>query len=406
MKAFQKYIGASVMIAVQAPSAFADDITDFFKNGDAGLDLRYRLEAVDQDGLTENATASTLLTKLWFKTANVNGFSGHLEATNVAAIGGAAYNSTVNGKSAYPVVPDPTGTEVNQAWASYKSDAFEVRAGRQGINFDDQRFIGTVGWRQNDQTYDSAAATVTTAKGVSATYAYVWNVNRIFGNDHPLGNLHGDTHLFNASYAGWSYGKLTAYGYLLDFDAPGAAGLSSKTLGIRFAGSAKLSDLVSLGYQIEYARQSDHGANPADYAADFWHVGASVSGKGLMAGLDYELLGADSGAAFQTPLATLHKFNGWADKFLSTPVAGLKDIYATLGYKVPGDAAFSGTSLLAVYHEFKSDTGDTDYGSEWDFQVEKQVTSYLTLTAKAAFYNADGFATDTTKFWLVAAARF
>ena len=31
--------------------------------------------------------------------------------------------------------------------------------------------------------------------------------------------------------------------------------------------------------------------------------------------------------ALQTPLATLHKFNGWADLFLTTPNAGLEDAY-------------------------------------------------------------------------------
>ena len=30
-------------------------------------------------------------------------------------------------------------------------------------------------------------------------------------------------------------------------------------------------------------------------------------------------------AGFNTPLATLHAFNGWADRFLTTPVKGLAD---------------------------------------------------------------------------------
>ena len=43
----------------------------------------------------------------------------------------------------------------------------------------------------------------------------------------------------------------------------------------------------------------------------------------------YEVLeGAPTGGlAFVTPLATLHKFQGWADKFLATPASGIEDAY-------------------------------------------------------------------------------
>ena len=45
--------------------------------------------------------------------------------------------------------------------------------------------------------------------------------------------------------------------------------------------------------------------------------------------------GADKGApftSFQTLLATLHKFQGWADKFLTTPPNGIRDLYGSAGY--------------------------------------------------------------------------
>ena len=48
--------------------------------------------------------------------------------------------------------------------------------------------------------------------------------------------------------------------------------------------------------------------------------------------LGYEELGSNAGLyGLQTPLATLHAFNGWADKFLVTPV-DIPDVAAfTLG---------------------------------------------------------------------------
>lgn len=402
-------IGASLLLSTSliTPAVAAGEATDlssFFKDGSVGLNLRYRYEAVDQDGFALDATAATLRTKLTYKTATWGGFSGFLEFENSVVAGSGQYNSTVNGKAQYPVIADPEHTELNQAYLAYKGDMFGFKVGRQGVNLDDLRFIGTVGWRQNDQTLDSATVSVTPTEGLNASYTYVWNVNRIFGRDHPAGDFDSNSHLINASYKLGAYGKLTAYGYLLDFDN---AGLSSATYGARFAGASKVSESVKLGYTLEYAQQSDYGDNPADYSAPFMHFGTSVSVAGFTFGADYELLGSDGGAvSFKTPLATLHKFNGWADKFLATPAAGLEDLYFTAAYKVPGKTGLGGLLIKGIYHDFKSDDGGLDYGSEIDVLVSKKLTSYLTASVKAAFYNADSFATDTDKIWVTLMAKF
>jgi len=163
---------------------------------------------------------------------------------------------------------------------------------------------------------------------------------------------------------------------------------------------------MKVGYEIEYANQKDYKDNPSDYSADYWHAGLNASTGGFTVGFDYELLGSDNGTSFKTPLATLHKFNGWADKFLGTPANGLRDIFATASYKVQGEGAMKGMLLKAVYHDFKSDVGDLDYGTELDLLISKKLTKYLTASVKAAFYNSDGFATDTDKIWFTLAAKF
>lgn len=398
------------LAALMAPTAVsaeeAESFADFWKKGDAGLDFRYRLETVDQDGFDKNATASTLLTKLWYKTANVNGFSGYLEMTNTSVIGKETYNNTVNGNSTRPVVADPDTTELNQAYLQYSGDMGTVRFGRQGVNLDNQRFIGTVGFRQNDQTYDAAAAIVTPSENITAIYGYVWNVNRIFGGDHPYGDLDTNTHLLNLSYSGFSAGKLTAYSYLVDLNDEAVFGLSSATFGVRFAGKKAVSQSVKLGYEIEYASQADYKDSPLEYKADYWNAGGSLSTGGLTLGVGYEKLGSDNGVSFKTPLATLHKFNGWADKFLTTPADGLQDFNASAAYKVPGNEGLGGTLFKVIYHDFKSDVGDTDYGSEWDLLISKKLNKTFTASVKAAFYKADGFATDTDKVWFTLAAKF
>lgn len=269
-KAPHKY--AVSLIALMASTAVygedAQGFEDFFKKGDAGLDFRYRLELVDQDGFSKKATASTLLTKIWYRTATVNGFSGYIEGTNTTVVGHDTFNSTVNGNKTRPVVADPETTEFNQAYLQYAGDKGLARIGRMGMNLDNQRFVGTVGFRQNDQTYDAALMVLTPTKDITATYSYVWNVNRIFGEDHPLGNLDTNTHAINLSYNGFGFGKLSAYGYFIDLNDAPAFGLSSSTIGVRFAGKTGAAENMKVGYEFEYAKQKDLADNPADYSAD------------------------------------------------------------------------------------------------------------------------------------------
>lgn len=393
--------GATMVTAKEVSS-----LSEAFAEGDASLFLRYRLELVDQNGFDRNATASTLLSKLSYKTATFKGFSGHIEGTHTAIVGADTFSSTVNGNVTRPVVADPELTELNQAFLSYQGKGFAAKVGRQGINLDNQRFVGTVGFRQNDQTYDSILLSSTPTKGVTATYAYAWNVNRIFGNDHPLGDFDANIQMLNGSYKASKFGKLTAYAYLIDINDAPAFGLSSKTFGVRFAGKQSVSDSMTLGYELEYAKQSDYKANPADYSADYYHLAATLSNGGVTVSAGYEVLGSDNGVSFKTPLATLHKFNGWADKFLGTPAAGLQDFYASAAYKVPGQGPLGGLLLKAVYHDFGADVGGADYGTELDLLVSKKVSKHLTASVKAAFYSADTHATDTDKIWFTLQAKF
>ena len=47
------------------------------------------------------------------------------------------------------MVADPDGTEINQALLRYDHTKGNAVVGRQRINLDNQRFIGSVAWRQN-----------------------------------------------------------------------------------------------------------------------------------------------------------------------------------------------------------------------------------------------------------------
>ena len=84
------------------------------------------------------------------------------------------YNDTnaSNGVEPYSVVADPENIELNRAQFQYKTKALTVTGGRQRINIDDQRFVGSVGWRQNEQTFDALTGEATIGPvAFNATYS-------------------------------------------------------------------------------------------------------------------------------------------------------------------------------------------------------------------------------------------
>ncbi len=369
-------------------------------------DIRYRLELVDQDGLAEEAAASTLRVRAGVKTAEWQGFSAVVEGEAIAVLGETSYNDTVNGKTAYPVVADPSDILLNQAYLRWRPKAeLELVGGRQAVNFDNQRWIGSVGWRQNDQTLDAVRITARPVKGASLDYLYAWRVNRVFGPDSPQG-IWRDTeiHGFRAAQTIKNVGTLSAYGYWLE--VPSQPSSSSRTVGVRMAGELPVGGKSTFLYTAEYARQHDHGTNPRRFSLDYWlfEPGVKVGPASFKVG--YERLEGNGTVGLQTPLATLHAFNGWADKFLTTPANGLRDAYLDASYKVPGMGALAGLTLRAAWHDYGSTVGGIAYGREWNALASYPLDKRFTLTAKLARYEADAFATDTTKLWFQVEAKF
>lgn len=371
----------------------------FLGEGKAQLSFRYRLETVDQDGMAENARASTLKTRLTYKTPAENNIQLLLEADNVLRLGGALYsdgNTTVPG---YPVVADPTGTEINQAYLKLTPAAASTFSlGRQRIHFDDQRFIGRVAWRQNEQTYDAVTAGFDLARGTTLALGYLWNINRIFGPDGgaQAADWACQCYVLNLSAPIWEGGKLVMFAYELDIED--AISQANRTLGFRVTGVRKPTEKSELGYLFSYASQTDTGMNAVDYRASYFHARVDFRHGEIKGRAGLELLGGDnavSGSQFVSPLATLHAFNGWADKFLGIPDAGLRDFY--LGVDLP----VSGATASIVWHRFTADDGGANYGTEWNLSIAKELKKGLSVLGKLADFDSEGFATDTTKAWLM-----
>lgn len=393
----------TALFLLLAGSAYAENtFKEALLEGTPYIDARYRFEFVEQDGFAEDAEASTLRTRFGYKTEKYKDFSAVLEFENITQIGDDDYNDTLNGRTTFPVVADVENTEVNQAFLNYSGiPETWVKFGRQVITLDGHRFIGHVGWRQNNQTFD---AVTLTNKGIPDTilkYGYINGVNRIFGDDSPIGDWDSDSHFFNFSNESTPLGKIVAYSYLLDFETS-APGASSQSYGVSLTGKQKVTDDLAVKYHGEYAYQMDYGPNTTDYDADYYHVSGGLSCHGFTATVGYEVLGSDDGmVGFSTPLATLHKWNGWADVFLATPSTGLEDFYVDLTYKVKGiegDLAFFNGLLAKVqYHDFSADEGGMDYGTEWGVYVKQPINKHVYAELKYADYEADGFASDRKK---------
>lgn len=385
--------------AAQAESTWADDLAGMVSEGKVNFDFRYRYEAVDQDSFDENAGASTLRSRLSYTSATLNGVSFMTEFDNVSAIGPEDYNSTVNGNTEYPVVADPTGTDINQAYLKYAGKQAAGIYGRQRILHSNQRFIGGVAWRQNEQTFDGFRATWNQPGTFKLDYSYVYNVNRIFGPDDGANpaDLHGQNHFLYGDWNPAKDHKIAGFAYLLDFDtqsgypAAKTADNSSNTVGIEYNGNLNL-----LKLHAAWATQSDAGNSTLDYDADYYVIDISgkVAALTLVAG--YEVLGAGGGVGFKTPLATLHKFQGWADKFLSTPGDGIKDFY------VAAKGAVGPVKLSAIYHDFNADDGNASFGQEIDLAGTWAVNKRFTTELKYADFSTDNPARfdDTSKAWI------
>lgn len=384
-------------LAEEAPPS-PTSLTEMFTMGKAALDFRYRFEHVEQEGFDKDAAASTLRSRLTYSSAEYRGFSLLTEFDNVSTVGKDNYNSTANGNTQYPVVADPEGTDFNQAWLKYSYENTSGTYGRQRILHGNQRFIGGVGWRQNEQTYDGFRLYYG-GDSLTIDYSYVYNVNRIFGpDDGPVqpADLHGENNFLRADWKVAENHKVAGYAYLIDINPDNdyplgrSAGNSSDTYGVEYDGK-----FGPLGLTAAYATQSEGGDAAVDYDADYYLVEGKFSFIGLTATVGYEVLGAGDGVGFKTPFATLHKFQGWADQFLATPGDGIEDAYLGLA------GSLGPVKLAGFYHEFQADDSGEDYGSELDLVATWPVTKQLSLQLKYAgfFADSDNYV-DVDKAWM------
>lgn len=395
---------STILLSSSASIAMAgsvtDSITDALINGKTSANLNLRYENVSQDNALKDADALTLRTRVTYETGSLAGFSSLVEFEDSRnALGMDQYNNTLGKNTDYSVIADPESTELDQFLLQYKNTQLTVKAGRQVITKGNHRFVGHVGWRQDRQTFDGITLAYQPIKDLTLEYGYLNQRNRIFAQGKDIDSK---DHLLNVSYK-TAMGTIAAYGYLLEVDNGVENGLD--TYGVSLNGSSDVGK-QKISYKIEYATQEADSATTS-YSVDYVaaELGTSFSGIGIKAG--YELLGSDDGMfGFSTPLATLHKFNGWTDQFLSTPNEGLSDLYASISGKLGGG------KWALIYHKFDADKASDsvdDLGSEIDAVYTKSFTKNYSAGLKIASYSAGDTTAgkvDTDKVWVWATVKF
>ncbi len=413
---------ALLTLSVASHSAMAgvtqevEDALNFYhygKNGAVKVDLNTRFEDVNQNNVRspilngasaarqpKTANAITTRLRLGLLSPVFHGLQGYAEYEGVYAMD-SDYNSTRNGKTGYSTIADPYENELDQLWLSYAGipDTL-IKGGRQRIKLDDDRFIGNVGWRQLEQTYDSVLITHNNQQlfGLTVNVGYIGNVKTFTSTNNNI-----NAPILNVNYKMGDYGNLIGYGYWLGYTEQANYANSNQTYGLRMTNyqkpgdSYKVSDNYGLLYTAEWSIQSDYQNSPQKYTANRYNLMSGFTAymftfQGAMEQLD----GAGVNKTFITPLGTNHAFQGWADLFLVTPKDGIRDVFGTVTTSLDrGEVALTG-----VYHAFYDDTGNTHYGDEWDFMATKKFGKHYSLLAKYAYYNADQYSTDTQKIWV------
>ncbi len=389
-------------------SASANDGINILNNVKVKGEIRPRFETAQvSQNQKDRANAFTARTHLVVTGGllGVEGLTATIGLQGVNNFGYTNYNSTQNGKTKYDVIADPQGAMLSEASLDYTIDKTTLHAGRSHVNLDNQRFIGTVGWRQMERSYDTIYAKNSSVKNLSLLIAYVYG----YAGIKKTTTKDTNSVLLHANYKVMKELSVTGYSYLLSS--------IHNTYGLALTG--KVDAGAKLSYRAEYAIQKNAtletgsaGKPKAD--ADYYNLDLGANISGILAGVNYEVLsgtnGKDGKTTFNPALGTNHKFNGWADVFYvaNKPKGGLKDANIRLGYKAKGFG-----KVLAVYHNFTADkdmatptgTATDDLGTEFDAVYVNAIPGFKNLKGlvKYAYYmsgDAKGYTNDKTVGWV------
>ena len=394
-----KFIGTLFLLVLVMNSAISSELPDLF--GEHELGMRTRYQSVNDNWLGDaNAFTTRLTLTSKFILDQNEQWQLTLQPNYVYAFNEDHYNSVTVTRHTSPI-PDPDGFNLTQGLIQYDSNNFwQASIGRQMVSFDNERFIGSVEFWQTPQNFDAVTLQYNNQENLDIQYVYSNKVHRIFGQDstlnlpaddvrfglieqrpvNELGQHRLDSHFLNIAFN--TENNLSIVGYHYYIYNHDQAWFSTKTTGLRVSDEFKPGK-IKYRYTAEFALQNEIKNNPANYQTWYSLFEVGIQYKSHRLDISQETLSQDDFNGFKTPLATNHKFQGWADAFAGYGVqAGIRDQYLTYrGRK-------SKLNWRIVYHNFDNYNNSENIGTELDIELGYRFTRQWQLKLIYADYRS------------------
>lgn len=362
----------------QQPESAPQEAWDWLKQGRPDLNIRYRFETFQRDGVpfTAPAYAPTLRLAAGYETPSFYGFSAFAQGEAVEITGPADYSDPTlpsQNRPDRPAILDPKSLQLNQGYLQWTHSIdhknLDLTVGRQELTVNDGRFLSVSFWRQVHGSFDSVKFDADLPRNFSFTYAFINRFNREVGYDATDGQPPMHTHMTNLVWRKPDQVQVSFYSLLLDYRSPAQFSLSTQTYGLRASGPYQLSRDWSVVYTAEFAKQKNYGTNPNRVDANYYLGELGPGWRGWEFKLAYALLaGRSSTDELTTPLAPPR--NGFSDLFFNNPStpagSGLQASYLS----AIGPMRFLGDTVATlIYYDYHSDFPRVHYGSEFDLQL-------------------------------------
>jgi len=362
-------------------------------------DSRLRYQSISQDNLDNRAEALTYRVKAGVEFEFTDWISALVEVEASDSLID-NFNNSINGQIDRPVILDVDHVDLNRLQVQSEFEGVRFTLGRQDLALDNWRFLGNWEFRQNDQTFD-AARLETNLWGGRLNAGYIHRVNRHFGRNSPVGEFQGDSYILNYTKPLFA-GQVSLFHYALDLetgtDSFPIDTFSSVTTGVRWQGRRHWGKGdYGVEWDLSVARQTDFANNPNQYEAYYRDVSAGFKYKDITVDLGLEVLGGDEQGSVQTPLGTLHEFQGVTDRFFLTPLDGLKDYSLDVDVDLGRLGQIDKIKLNAGFHQFTSDRDRRDYGYEFNLGVSAELNN-VTFLFEYGDYTTQARMTDSGLF--------
>ncbi|MEM0517129.1 alginate export family protein [Aequorivita flava] len=301
-------------------------------------------------------------------------------------------------------VADENGFSLHQAWGEFVlvSD-LSLKIGRQEIVYDDQRFLGNVGWAQQGRSHDAAVFKYEpTAVKLHVGAAYNQDAEALTGNILTKNTykslqyawFHKDWKNLNASFLFLNNGL-----QFIDEIEPAknetrysqTAGLHLKTAIANFNFNSNL--YYQFGKDVlNNSLEAYLISLEALYSANE-NLNVGLGGE-LLSGNDYGSPANGKNKAFNPLYGTNHKFNGYMDYFyvgnhLNT--VGLVDLYGNVKYNLS-----TKSKLQIAFHQFFSaadlkNNDSKNLGFEIDLVTSFKLSEFTNIQAGySQFFTSNG----------------